>query len=308
MGKKFLFVRGYQKSGTNWVNNLLNLHPQVICRGEYHFPIILKGIQSFLQINNFNTKFDNIARKHFEGLIKDCLTHNTSKKPAFKTMWFGDKTPWNFNWIESHVILEDASYILISRDPRDILVSQIYHRLRHLYMNSESTEFQNVLSKYPSIQKKLALFKDEPSYFNTHPTELLTDESYIKEVMLSWSNHMEAQNRWLKMVDKDYPRIRIHQVSYEDLSSNFEEERNKLFEFLHLDPSKALDPGALETPGFQHDDNLSHYRKGMVGDWKNYFTKNSEAWVKETAGNMLISEGYEKDLDWSVGAINSGDD
>jgi len=32
-----VFLRAYQRSGTNWMGNLLNLHPDIVCKGEFHF-------------------------------------------------------------------------------------------------------------------------------------------------------------------------------------------------------------------------------------------------------------------------------
>jgi hypothetical protein len=40
------------------------------------------------------------------------------------------------------------------------------------------------------------------------------------------------------------------------------------------------------------------YRKGIVGDWRNYFTEDHRRVFKEVAGDVLIRLGYEKDMDW----------
>jgi hypothetical protein len=42
----------------------------------------------------------------------------------------------------------------------------------------------------------------------------------------------------------------------------------------------------------------SHYRKGIVGDWKNYLNEAHKAQFKEAAGDKLIELGYEGDLKW----------
>jgi lipopolysaccharide transport system ATP-binding protein len=46
------------------------------------------------------------------------------------------------------------------------------------------------------------------------------------------------------------------------------------------------------------EDTFSHYRKGMSGDWKNYFTDRIKARFKERFGQNLIELGYEKDMNW----------
>lgn len=42
----------------------------------------------------------------------------------------------------------------------------------------------------------------------------------------------------------------------------------------------------------------SNFREGKIGSWKNYFTEDHKKVFKETAGDLLIRWGYEKDLNW----------
>ena len=43
----------------------------------------------------------------------------------------------------------------------------------------------------------------------------------------------------------------------------------------------------------------SEYRKGIIGDWKNYFTdRDKDQFKASEAGRLLIELGYEKDNDW----------
>lgn len=296
--EKFFFVRGYQRSGTNWVKNLLNLHPKIICRGEFHFPIILQGINRFANLTKLAMQLRPIAIRNFERTVKESLTYNTKKMKKPDAIWYGDKSPWSFNWLSDQVILKDAPYIIITRDGRDILVSQIYHRLRHLHNDNPSREFKRVLKKYPSMVEKLNLFKTDINYFNKYPKKLFDDELYVKDEMSSWSNHIKKRTKWLDKVKSDFKEIKIHIIKYEDLWKNIEEERAKLYQFLDLDPAEAKNLGKIERPGFKKVNNLSHYRKGVIGDWKNYFTKSVCNWVKKVAGQTLIDLGYEKNLKW----------
>ena len=41
LAKPKLFVSGYAKSGTTWLQLLLNAHPQIACRGEGHIANVL---------------------------------------------------------------------------------------------------------------------------------------------------------------------------------------------------------------------------------------------------------------------------
>lgn len=42
----------------------------------------------------------------------------------------------------------------------------------------------------------------------------------------------------------------------------------------------------------------SHYRKGISGDWKNYFTPPVKEAFKDRYGSLLVDLGYADDLDW----------
>ena len=47
------------------------------------------------------------------------------------------------------------------------------------------------------------------------------------------------------------------------------------------------------------EENLTaHERKGISGDWQNYFTKRVKQAFKDRYGGLLVASGYERDLDW----------
>jgi Sulfotransferase domain len=47
-----------------------------------------------------------------------------------------------------------------------------------------------------------------------------------------------------------------------------------------------------------HEDVAAHERKGVAGDWRNYFSDRIKQVFKDRFGALLIATGYEKDLDW----------
>jgi sulfotransferase family protein len=46
------------------------------------------------------------------------------------------------------------------------------------------------------------------------------------------------------------------------------------------------------------EDTAAHERKGIRGDWKNYFTDPVKRRFKDRYGDLLIAIGYEPDFDW----------
>jgi hypothetical protein len=53
---------------------------------------------------------------------------------------------------------------------------------------------------------------------------------------------------------------------------------------------------ARRDPG--EEKKSSFLRKGIAGDWRNYFNKETRAVFQEYAGKELIRLGYEKDDSW----------
>lgn len=46
------------------------------------------------------------------------------------------------------------------------------------------------------------------------------------------------------------------------------------------------------------EDVKHHYRKGVAGDWKNYFSDEHKNLFKKLSGDLLVKCGYEKDNSW----------
>jgi hypothetical protein len=90
-------------------------------------------------------------------------------------------------------------------------------------------------------------------------------------------------------------------MRYETLREHTERERQRLYEFLDLDPSLAhpVSREQYTAPGFEAENTLSFTRKGEVGDWRNYFTDEAKRWFGEIAGESLVRAGYASDAQWS---------
>ena len=80
----------------------------------------------------------------------------------------------------------------------------------------------------------------------------------------------------------------------------------RLLAFLELPADVALVKELLHRASFRattgrepgQEDRSSFNRKGIQGDWHNYFTDDDKKIFKELTGDMLIRLGYEKDNDW----------
>jgi hypothetical protein len=182
---------------------------------------------------------------------------------------------YSHEWEE---LLERCSLkqIFMIRDPRDVVVSMAYfipklpeHDLYELFTATGMTHKKRLLMlirginthSHPDIGEWFTHFM---GWLN-HPSVLTL--SY-EELMLSRASCLSSTKKIARFVTED-------QLSPDDL----EHLALKMIENLH--PQKS--------PTF---------RKGKIGGWKDEFTEEMKETFKSAAGDLLISLGYEKDLNW----------
>ena len=199
----------------------------------------------------------------------------------------------------------------VIRDPRDVLVSAYFSHLYSHPIRPDGgwiAEFRRQLEAAADIEHGLQLEMD----FN----------ATIFASMQNW----------------DYANPRILETRYERLMIDPVAEFARIFNFLGFDTPRlgmvtlaamALDSWRLQrlkqprpvrstlpelalrrivrrnaferlTKGRQpgQENMRHHYRKGVSGDWRTYFTPGLKTRFKDRYGNLLLRLGYEKDGEW----------
>ena len=173
----------------------------------------------------------------------------------------------------------DYRAFYITRDPRDVIISS-YFSLRYSHAKSNS---------YIETRRKELAELSEPDGIMKTIRELAR---FISEIMLQW-----------KQAESD--RVRI--FAFEDVFGPRQEA--VLADILHhcrlplaegdiraLTQKYAFDRISGRKQG--EEDRKNHYRKGISGDWQNYFSPEHRLICKQLAGEFLVGLGYEKDLNW----------
>lgn len=282
MEKSFFCIRGFMKSGTNWLGSLLASHVDIDCVGEFHWQDLVGPVNRAignLPLYLSNPQLGHQVRDEIEALTRRALI--TKADPGAKLI--GDRTP---HTIEP-VILRDAPHICIVRDGRDVLVSRAFH----LYNNPDS---HRLFERFPDLDKLRQRFVADPWFFKNNPEHLLRNETMVRESARWWQEHLESDRK----SQENFPDLPVCNVKYEDLHADVESERGKLFEFLGVNPDSAAKIEGRLKPGFVEERPDQFLRKGVVGDWKNYFTDNSRAWFNDVAGEELQRQGYVTGADW----------
>lgn len=292
---ELFFVRGHPRSGTNWLGALLNLHPQVNCFGEFHFEDIrnaIDGLQSTPWQITAREPLKSVLDECFEDLVRRSILTLKARRPGAR--WIGDRTPRGLR-----VFLQNAPYILIVRDGRDVLVSWTYHILRQ---KPHAMDVLVPADIRPGFQRLYDRFQADSEHFTKHPAELLSDEGWVRMVAERWANWMRIDMTAADKIragEQGY-NARLLEIRYEALHADTESWRRKLYEFLDLDPAlaAALSVDSRTRAGFDKEDPMSFWRHGQVGDWKKYSNDRFKQWFKESAGTELVGLGYEKDERW----------
>lgn len=285
---RFFFLCGCWKSGTHWIQNILNLHPQVNMKGEYHFEVMLRAMHRFTAPHWFvghGPKARRIAASAMQNLVRRTMFATTRDRP--EALWLGDRTPRHLR-----EVLPGAPSIWLLRDGRDVLVSWSFHWLRVNNTGVFNHRFK------AEIERFTPEFAANPDKFRNPDSGLLGNDRWVRRTAREWAAFVRNDiTQFAAMTAAGTP---VHKVVYEDLHTRPHEGAAELYRFLGLDPAEAqpLSSESKTLPGFKKENLKSATRKGQTGDWRNYFNERITRIFKEEAGQALIDAGYEKDLDW----------
>ena len=166
--------------------------------------------------------------------------------------------------IELMPLKEMVNIIAVIRDPRDICVSATY------YMMKNDEEFDQ--NKFDQLfQGEFIGGGPNPDY----------NESFIKDI-------------------KKIPHVVL---KFEDMVSNSYESMSIILDSFSYEYDKELLKTAIEKYSFKTlssgrevgvEDRGNHYRKGLIGDWKNYFTEEKNKEFCERHKLLMERWGYDE--------------
>jgi hypothetical protein len=320
-GPPVFFVVGLGKSGTTWLMKTLDAHPEVLCKGEGRFfgadwkKEILKEetknrqpsslynallgseyLRLWIERSPWSRHGD--ADEHLKNLTRLATDYFLTKQLARTNKKFvGDKSPL----ISLHIMEEiseiypEAKVIHIIRDGRDRAISSTHRAWRRARRGQLHGIAPEQLVKAETHGK--------------NPTEIVeAGEEVFSEDEIR--GHAQYWNERVGRAVEDGPALlgsNYTEVRYEDLLERTPEETRRLLGFLGADTSRDVVEHCVNAASFEalskgrqpgEEDVSSFYRKGVAGDWKNYFSERDKQIYKEIAGELLVRLGYEKDFDW----------
>jgi len=316
------FVTGLGKSGTSWLMRTLDGHPEVLCKGEGRFfaagwrranldPENDRALASTLYYALTHSEHlrlwversvwarEGDADRHLDNLTRLATEHFLMGQLARTNKKFvGDKSPLlNATFIEEvSRVYPEAKVIHIIRDGRDQVVSMLHH------LWNRSTDQGGVQVLTPGELEKREIYRKDPRKLLETGEGMFTEER-LRQAAQSWNLRVgKTVEDGPALLGSNYAEVR-----YEDLLERPHEEIGRLAGFLGADTGDDAIERAVSSASFEklskgrergQEDTSSFYRKGVSGDWKNYFTERDKEVYKQEAGELLIRLGYEKDDGW----------
>jgi len=233
------------KSGTNLLQRILTLHPRL------HRALLPT-------LGNRNKKlwetWNNVFPKISSGQI--CSTH------------------LDFNLEIADYLVNKLGFriIFVIRDPRDIVVSDMYYiekRPDHGYYSE--------LGSMGSEKDRL--------------TALIAGTSQIRPIVdqmarfIGWQKYASTTVKYEDMVGLGGggdSEVQINTIS-------------RIYEDLNIPINSAL---LNSIAGASRSEKSQTFRKGTIGNWKEHFDEELNATFKASTGNLLFDLGYESSEDW----------
>ncbi|MFG0246921.1 MAG: sulfotransferase domain-containing protein [Phycisphaerales bacterium JB052] len=189
-----------------------------------------------------------------------------------------------------HAKLPNTTYLI--RDGRDVVVSFYFHAIRPS-KNPNNTHPNRSIERMKSLLGADADLSDIRKHLHKYIEFLFVNPQGCRQ---NWTDHNAD---W-------FERPGVQYIRYEDLRSDCVGAMTRLLQGLgrEIEPERverAVDNYSMERmtgrrPG--QEDSSSFIRKGVVGDWKNHFTREAAETFDRLAGDMLIRLGYEQDREW----------
>jgi hypothetical protein len=176
---------------------------------------------------------------------------------------------------------------VVFRDGRDVMVSFYFHS----YFKNEL--FNHVLvdrmkkrlpfSDYNNVEKNL------PKFIEYKFTKKWPPRFTWGQFVDNWIDRDVANIKYEELLKEPDKAIRrtLEKVIRKPINYELTANIAKKYTFKNL---------SKRNPGYEN--RSSFLRKGIAGDWKNYFNKEARELFDYYAGDQLIKLGYEKDRSW----------
>ncbi len=270
------FLLGMQKSGTTWLQTLLDSHPAIICRNEGGFQQFASALARAIG------EYDGFVEARADVFGKEGYPHMTPRevralyrtfldgrmlpdratKPGLR--WVGDKDPNHGQEVRLLLdVLPEARFVQIIRDGRDQAVSS-WHHLHRIHG-------QRAALRFPE--------------FGGFALRLAAD----------WAMGIRSIRTELAAAGAPYCEVR-----YEDLLAEPRGSLRRVLAFFEVASDEETISACLSSADFERlsgrrpgqEDRASFFRKGVAGDWRSLMDDRLSAEYVRRTGGLMAELGY----------------
>lgn len=320
-------VFGSAKSGTTWVQRILDAHPEVRCHFQRPiFPVTDEGLwtprkramegsgtpfeglfeepdaeEEYRTLHRYLMGLDMLRRRPAEGaagevqrrmlraVVREVLVDGDGPR-VFGTKAYTD-LPMLFD------VFPDAKVIHVLRDGRDVAVSKRYHlyRTRMFLVGDERSALLRFLNRRDRtrhlamrLRKRFGWF-GEKSFWSPDSGMPFFSEPILRIIAGDWAKVVT----YLLGHGRERPD-RFLTVRYEDLKAEPEAAIAGMLEFLDVERDASLVADLAEKTSFQamSGEGKAFFRSGKAGDWASHFTAGDLEVFEEVAGGAMRRAGY----------------
>lgn len=295
----FHFVLSAPRSGSTWLAKALNVHPEIFATehrlfGDFceiwpnndgskspriTFDAYAKAVgvhYLFEELGVSRPEFLDAFQKSYINFLSAFASRRTGKRVLVDKV-----TPYlgTCQTVLDQInrLLPESQVIHLIRDGRDVLTSGTFDWLQR--EDPDSPRYQYLIAKSS----------------DTPPSRFFDDR-----VIDQWAEH------WREVCATAESASLATTVKYEAMKQDHAGQLRKLFQILGVSESEDVAQACAEATTFEKatgraagdQRKTDKARKGISGDWKNYFTQRDGIRFREIAGQQLINYGYEQDHSW----------
>lgn len=298
---KIFFILGYQRSGTTWIATLLNHHPEIHCDGEGHFfcgddnrLFLPEALTASKPFRLWATAHYNLWTKHqsFEKdavLYAGAIARTIFSQAMGNKKFVGDKSglAGGRSVCSIYEMFPGSKIIHIIRDPRDVAVSKCFHLWKGVLDGG---------AVLPEEQEKIRKdYLNAPEQFGASGKSIFHPD-FLQAFAREWVEWIPATRKEGRQQFRD----NYIEVFYENLSEDPIHALKSVLKFLGASTGDAILKHCVESSSFEWQSGrkrgevlaFSYFRKGIPGDWRNYFTEEYLKIFGKIANSAMQEMGY----------------
>ena len=293
------FVISAPRSGSTWLAKALNHHPEIFATEHRLFGQFCEMWKNNDGSTSPRITFDSYARAMAGHYFHDEMNLNAAefqyrfqrgyinflvsfaRRRSGKRVIVDKVTPYHGTTDlviqQIRQLLPESRIIQLVRDGRDVVTSGAFDWIRR---EDRAT--------------------DRKAFFIEQRDGMRLDRFFDDQILTSWADHWQETTAPFQ---QDPGTI---QVRYEQMKQDQPTELLRIFSALGVEPDPGIAQRCSEESTFEKTtgrsagthDPTAKARKGVAGDWRNYFTKADGTLFHRIAGNELVRLGYEPSARW----------